>query len=303
MRWPASTVALWLALSAAAGAATDEDCERGARYFELSERAAADYRLEDRYQFLDRAVAACADYRYWQTLGEVATEFGESDRNQRAADAFVSAYELAETPQQQARSIGRYAELLFHSNQRQRALRYAYEARNLDPESAWIAALAEQVSAAAEQMTEEDVLRGLSDMALKPLKLRTVAVDSPGAGARGSAPADARTINIPLTFEYDSTRLEAGSESNVDVLARTLASRYPDSEILFVGHSDTRGSSDYNMRLSLERARAVYQAVVEDEPTLRERISVVGRGEAEPLSNGSRQLDHRANRRLQVIVR
>lgn len=286
--------------------AAETDCALASRYYELSAKAAAEYKQRDAYEFLERAVEACPTYQYFQQLGEAAAAFGEDALNARAAEAYVEAYALANSNSEKARAIGRYGELLFHANDPQKALGYVHEAKNLDPDSPWIAALAEQVDARSQVVTADDIKRGLGDMAFKPLKLqRTVEAGEPGAtGATTNSTVDQRAVSIPLNFEFNSTQLDQLTAKNIEVLASTLAeSSFAGKQFIFVGHADRRGSVEANMGLSTRRALAVFDAVVALQPSLAGRISTEGRGAEQPLALGNTEADYRANRRLQVIER
>ena len=70
--------------------------------------------------------------------------------------------------------------------------------------------------------------------------------------------------------------------------------------VLVEGHTDSRGSEQLNMRLSLDRANAVREHLISRgiDP---EHLRAVGRGEQEPLvSNDS--AEGRANNRRVVLV-
>ncbi len=320
-------ICLSILLTPVVGWAVEEDCAMGARYYQLSSAARDDFRQQDAYEFLERAVAACPTYYYWQELAEIATEFGEPARTERAAEAFVAAYEMATNEKDRARSIARYAEMLYHSSDPQRALTYIVEARNLDPNTQWIAQLSDEITTRAANVTEEDIKRGLGDMAFKPLKLqrsvpRVDTATGGGAGSRSAATtvedaavaqaaavseseeiAPTRSINIPLNFVSGSTQLDPSTRSNVNVLASTLADDdFSGQNFLLVGHADNVGEEDVNLRLSERRAVAIYEAITSLQPTLTDRIQTAGRGEEQLLSLGLSDADHRVNRRVEVIL-
>ena len=325
-----TTICLSFLLTPASAWAAEEDCAMGARYYQLSSAARDDFRQQDAYEFLERAVAACPTYYYWQELAELATEFGEPARTERAAEAFVAAYEMATNEKDRARSIARYAEMLFHGSDPQRAMTYIVEARNLDPDTQWIAQLSDEITTRAANVTEEDIKRGLGDMAFKPLKLqrsvpRVETATGGGAGSRSPATATAvedaavaqaatieqaseeiattRSINIPLNFVSGSTQLDASTSNNVNVLASTLADDdFSGQNFLLVGHADNVGEKDVNLRLSQLRAVAIYEAITSLQPGLAGRIQTEGRGEEQLLSLGLSSNDHRVNRRVEVIL-
>lgn len=292
----------------ALAAEPERDCSLGDRYYELSNKAKTEFKQRDAYDFLERAVEACPQYRYWQELGQLAADFGEAELNERAAVAYVNAYELAKTPEEQARSIGRYAELLFHTGDPQKALTYIHEAKNLDPVTGWITQLAKEIADRTSQVTAEDIKRGLGGLAFKPLMLKNTnrsQVTEPGSLESGSAERSGkRAINIPLNFDFNSTRLDKQTRKNITILAQVfLDQRYAEQEFLLVGHADERGDASSNMLLSVRRADAVYQEIIELQPMLKGRIKTMGKGEEEPLSRGNSEVDHRSNRRLEVILK
>jgi outer membrane protein OmpA-like peptidoglycan-associated protein len=299
--------------------AAGDDCELGARYYQLSETATSEYRSEDAFLFLERAAKACPSYKYFQEMAEVATEFGDPQRNQLAAEALGSALELATTDMESARSIARYAELLFHGSDPQNAMTYIVEARNLDPNSQWIADLSDEITNRAANVTTEDIKRGLADMAFKPLRLnRSLPQDkvlAAGGGGSGSsteaAVADApveqalapRSVNIPLNFQVNSTILDGATQNNLNVLADTLIlDAFDGQQFMLVGHADVRGDAASNLALSIQRANAIYEAIKVLQPALAGRIVAGGKGEQEPMATGLTEADHYINRRLEVIL-
>lgn len=74
------------------------------------------------------------------------------------------------------------------------------------------------------------------------------------------------------------------------------------AEVQITGHTDRMGSVEDNDRLSLERARHIRDALVEN--GLKARfIRVVGRGEREPVIVTKDDAPEPRNRRVEVIVR
>ena len=59
------------------------------------------------------------------------------------------------------------------------------------------------------------------------------------------------------------------------------------------GHTDSRGSDEYNDRLSQQRADAVKEFLEDRYPNLRGRVHAVGRGEREPVAPN--EIDGRDN--------
>ena len=298
-----------------ANAAVADTCELGARYERLANKASAEFRRSDALEAMERAVEACGGSEYWQKLGALAASFGEADYNERAAEAFVNAHDMATDNPTRAIAAASYADLLFHTGDRSRAVDMIYKARNLDPNNSEILASAETMVAATRELTDEDVRRGVSDQMFKPLVLNRVDVAKPaGASAAGGSGSGAsvavaaaeepeKQIRVQLQFQSGSTALDELSRSNLTTLVRNLVGLDRGKQFVFEGHADTRGDAAANRVLSTKRAEAVRSLVVGMDASLAGRIVVRGKGEDEPMSYGSLESDHQANRRLLVKYR
>lgn len=64
-----------------------------------------------------------------------------------------------------------------------------------------------------------------------------------------------------VTFDFDKSTITSESDSTLDVIAQTLVQNRDDN-FLVAGYTDSKGSDDYNDRLSFERARAVFNALL-----------------------------------------
>ena len=317
-----SKYSMWLivalVIAPASSWAVGTDCELGARYYSLASTAKAEYRQDDALLFLERAVKACPSYQYVQEMAELATQFGDPERNQRAAEAYGEALDLAATDTERARSIARYAELLFHNDDPQKAQTYIIEARNLDSNTVWIAELSEQITRRAANVTSEDIKRGLADMAFKPLRLnrslpqdKLLSQGSSGSGTPASASNAAepvqevvqRSINIPLNFQSGSTILDGATQNNLNVLADTLVQDLFDGQqFMLIGHADRTGNPQTNLSLSVRRANVIADALTTLQPSLRGRVTAGGKGDTQLLSRGWSASDHALNRRLEVVL-
>ena len=80
-----------------------------------------------------------------------------------------------------------------------------------------------------------------------------------------------------------------------------ILNKYPDTNILIEGHTDSTGSEEYNLTLSRQRAQSVanYLAQLEVNPT---RFTIMGYGESQPISENE-TVDGRAqNRRVDLGI-
>lgn len=105
---------------------------------------------------------------------------------------------------------------------------------------------------------------------------------------------------VNIQFEFGSAALMEGSEEGVVMLAGFLES-HPEIRVELAGHTDNVGSDAFNLKLSLERAEVVRQALLGKgiDPT---RLTAKGYGSTKPLFPNDTD-EHRAlNRRTEMIV-
>lgn len=108
------------------------------------------------------------------------------------------------------------------------------------------------------------------------------------------------TFASGLLFGFDSDRVLGESARNLDQLAKSL-DKYPGSDLLIVGHTDSLGTGAYNQDLSLRRARAT-AAYLTSKGVLLDRIKSDGKGELEPVADNSTEAGQATNRRVEVAI-
>ena len=109
-------------------------------------------------------------------------------------------------------------------------------------------------------------------------------------------------IHLPITFVFDSTDFDEKGALYAEALSDFLNSQQPTS-IVLEGHTDTKGTEDYNQDLSERRAEKVREFVTER--GYRGRIEIVGYGETvepevpESIDEGTEEFD-RLSRRVNL---
>jgi outer membrane protein OmpA-like peptidoglycan-associated protein len=108
------------------------------------------------------------------------------------------------------------------------------------------------------------------------------------------------TFDSGLLFDFDSDVLREPARANLRELAQSFT-RYPDTDLMIVGHTDAQGDDAYNLRLSDRRAAsaATYLA---SQGVPRARIRTAGRGEGEPVAENATETGRQANRRVEVAI-
>jgi outer membrane protein OmpA-like peptidoglycan-associated protein len=108
------------------------------------------------------------------------------------------------------------------------------------------------------------------------------------------------TFESGLLFPYDSDVLTPAAQQNLATLASSL-DKYPNTDIIIVGHTDSNGSDSYNMTLSERRAAAAVNYLV-GRGVSRARLRGAGRGETEPVANNDTDAGRQKNRRVEVAI-
>jgi len=92
-------------------------------------------------------------------------------------------------------------------------------------------------------------------------------------------PNNAR-VDLEILFDYDSDRIDPGSVKQLIVLGEALNDpELAKARIVVAGHTDAAGSDSYNSDLSLRRARAVYNFLVDYAGVDADRLVPEGYGE------------------------
>jgi len=94
---------------------------------------------------------------------------------------------------------------------------------------------------------------------------------------RGIVP---RAIPVPITFEYRKTTFTGVGQDAARELLGALQEQKP-TRILLTGHTDVRGTAEFNMKLSQERAAAVASFLQQNGLSI--PVETEGKGANEPM--------------------
>lgn len=279
------------------------DCEGPDKFYELANKAGAKQDFETASKWLKRSVENCAQFDNLFRLGRSEQRLG---RLTTAVEAYTQALEKAGDEDSRANTFGRYGEVLALNGQRRKALIMLQTASSIHsaPPPQWMTTAARELdeSLVNKPMTKEDIKRGLGGQQFGLLSVSGVAKATGSAGS--SVMKAQRSVDVPLNFEFNSSKLDGLSEQNVSALAEALSdATYAGENFKLIGHSDVRGGADYNRGLSLDRANTVKDILIQLKPSLAGRIETGGAGEDDPVSFGASEKDHWLNRRLQVLIK
>jgi outer membrane protein OmpA-like peptidoglycan-associated protein len=108
------------------------------------------------------------------------------------------------------------------------------------------------------------------------------------------------TFASGLLFDFDSDVVRTDARTNLRNLAASL-DKYPGSELLIAGHTDSVGTDSYNLALSQRRSDAAV-AYLASQGVDRARMTSRGLGETEPVAPNETDAGRSKNRRVEVAI-
>lgn len=108
------------------------------------------------------------------------------------------------------------------------------------------------------------------------------------------------TLKNEILFDTNSAVLSAEAGNTLLDLNKVLK-KYPSNIIVVEGYTDSTGKADYNKKLSEQRAKAVYDFILNN-GLKTSSISYVGYGIANPVADNSTAAGRAKNRRVQLNI-
>ncbi|MEP7233762.1 MAG: OmpA family protein [Ignavibacteriota bacterium] len=103
-----------------------------------------------------------------------------------------------------------------------------------------------------------------------------------------------------LFFDFKKSTLKPESFAELDRLYELLEAS-PSMEVEIAGHTDDVGSEELNMKLSLDRARAVRDYLVAKNIS-RKRLTITGFGKSKPIASNDSEDGRQQNRRVEFTI-
>jgi peptidoglycan-associated lipoprotein len=122
------------------------------------------------------------------------------------------------------------------------------------------------------------------------------------AGPRPGSQEDlVANVGDRVFFDFDRSNIRADQRPVLDRQAGWLG-RYPQVQVTVEGHTDERGTREYNLALGQRRANAARDVLVAG-GVAPARISTISYGKDRPASLGSNEEAWAQNRRAVTVVR
>jgi peptidoglycan-associated lipoprotein len=117
----------------------------------------------------------------------------------------------------------------------------------------------------------------------------------------GSASAQASRILQPVYFDFDSFAIRSDAKPTLMSNSKAIQDNSGWGVITIEGHTDERGSEEYNLALGERRANSVRRYLV-DLGVSSSRLNVVSFGESKPRAMGHDESAWRYNRRAEFTA-
>jgi peptidoglycan-associated lipoprotein len=131
-----------------------------------------------------------------------------------------------------------------------------------------------------------------------PTEQRGAAEQQPGF--QGSPFEDPNNPLSKHTVYFDFDKSDVHPEDREIVLAHaTYLAQHPDTKVVLEGHTDERGSREYNVALGERRAKSVMQLMLL-QGVSKSQIDMVSFGEERPVALGHDEAAWRLNRRVEI---
>ncbi len=135
--------------------------------------------------------------------------------------------------------------------------------------------------------------------------VQLIAEDDKGATAIASqqvliSEAMMESVKAHALFDTNSSELRSEGKAELDPLVQDMQSD-PQMVATIVGHTDSRGSEEYNLGLSERRAQAVADYIM-DGGIGSDRLTVQGLGESDPVASNDTPEGRQENRRVDIEV-
>ncbi len=103
-------------------------------------------------------------------------------------------------------------------------------------------------------------------------------------------------------FAFDKAALTPEAEAVLDEAVAVLKDVDGQVEVLVEGHTDSRGSAEYNLKLSEERAQSVVHYLV-TRGVDADHLVAVGMGESYPVASNDTEAGRAMNRRVDFVIK
>nr|WP_246596269.1 OmpA family protein [Bacillus alkalicola] len=111
-------------------------------------------------------------------------------------------------------------------------------------------------------------------------------------------------LQVPddLLFDFDESVLKEEAKETLDEIIGELGTLPEGTAIHINGHTDNVGDPDYNLKLSEDRAAAVFEYLVASGEADHLAIEKFGFGDTSPIGPNDSESERSRNRRVEIVI-
>lgn len=104
-----------------------------------------------------------------------------------------------------------------------------------------------------------------------------------------------------ILFDFDKDTIKPESKPTLDEIVKLLTDK-PELKVAIVGHTDNKGTPEYNFNLSRRRAASVITALIGQYGIAAHRLSSDGMGATQPVDTNDTEAGRAKNRRVELVT-
>jgi outer membrane protein OmpA-like peptidoglycan-associated protein len=132
----------------------------------------------------------------------------------------------------------------------------------------------------------------------RAMESRMVVVSAAEIG--GKVMAEGRAVFYGIQFDFDKADIKPESEPQLAEMAKFLGAN-PATRVYIIGHTDNKGTLDYNVGLSNRRAEAVVKTLAAKYRIDAKRMTPRGLGPLAPVASNRNEEGQAKNRRVEMV--
>ncbi len=135
----------------------------------------------------------------------------------------------------------------------------------------------------------------------KPIYIGNIRVAAGGRDLYDDLIETGRVATQGVLFDVDSDRIRPESTPTLEEIGEMLE-EHPNLRIAIEGHTDSTGDDDHNLDLSIRRAVAVRQYLIDAYGIDANRLEADGFGETQPAADNDTPEGRQQNRRVELVI-
>lgn len=262
---------------------------------ETDRKTRQDIALRDAELILLRKRGQEAELERMKALGKEQEQALLAAKEKLAAERTRAEDEVARLREQQGK--------LALAAEQQEKLALAAEQARAESEAVRLREEQEKLAAlAAEQARAEQAEHELARLRAEHEKSRTELTATLSRLTQVREEARGVIVTLPgnIYFNVNKADVKPTMQLQLTKIAKALAA-VPDQKLLIEGHTDSDGSSEYNLSLSESRAQSV-QKILLAGGIAAERMDIKGYGESKPIADNDTPAGKAQNRRVEIVL-